>query len=143
MNFLTIKKKVSKFIGKSRSYITNTRLLSLPSDVIKLIENHKLTAGHAKILVGLENASFLASKIVEKKLSVRQVEALVKTFKIKRGKTTISKDANIRDLENSLSEKIGINVNIRNNKRNKGTITFEYKDIDQLNKIIQIVKSNY
>ena len=136
--------KVSKFIGKSRSYIANSlRLLSLPSDVIKLIENHKLTAGHAKILVGLENASFLASKIVEKKLSVRQVEALVKTFKIKRGKTTISKDANIRDLENSLSEKIGINVNIRNNKRNKGTITFEYKDIDQLNKIIQIVKSNY
>ena len=136
--------KVSKFIGKSRSYIANSlRLLSLPSDVIKLIENHKLTAGHAKILVGLENASFLASKIVEKKLSVRQVEALVKTFKIKRGKTTISKDANIRDLENSLSEKIGINVNIKNNKRNKGTITFEYKDIDQLNKIIQIVKSNY
>ena len=136
--------KVSKFIGKSRSYIANSlRLLSLPSDVIKLLENHKLTAGHAKILVGLENASFLASKIVEKKLSVRQVEALVKTFKIKRGKTTISKDANIRDLENSLSEKIGINVNIKNNKRNKGTITFEYKDIDQLNKIIQIVKSNY
>ena len=67
----------------------------------------------------------------------------LKTFKIKRGKNTISKDANIRDLENSLSEKIGINVNIRNNKRNKGTITFEYKDIDQLNKIIQIVKSNY
>ncbi len=136
--------KVSKFIGKSRSYIANSlRLLSLPSDVIKLLENHKLTAGHAKILVGLENASFLASKIVEKKLSVRQVEALVKTFKIKRGKSIFSKDANIRDLENSLSEKIGINVNIKNNKRNKGTITFEYKDIDQLNKIIQIVKSNY
>ena len=136
--------KVSKFIGKSRSYIANSlRLLSLPSDVIKLIENHKLTAGHAKILVGLENASFLASKIVEKKLSVRQVEALVKTFKIKRGKTTISKDANIRDLENSLSEKIGINVNIRNNKRNKGSITFSYKEIDQLNKIIDIIKSNY
>tara|TARA_B100001057_G_scaffold385857_1_gene392681 strand:+ start:975 stop:1817 length:843 start_codon:yes stop_codon:yes gene_type:complete len=136
--------KVSKFIGKSRSYIANSlRLLSLPEDVIKLIENQKLTAGHAKILVGLENASFIASKIVEKKLSVRQVEALVKTFKLKKGKITISKDANIRDLENSLTEKIGINVNIKNNKRNKGTITFEYKDIDQLNKIIQIVKSNY
>ncbi len=136
--------KVSKFIGKSRSYITNSlRLLSLPNDVIKLIENQKLTTGHAKILVGLENASFLASKIVEKKLSVRQAEALVKTFKIKRGKIIISKDANIRDLENSLSDKIGINVNIKNNKRNKGTITFEYKDIDQLNKIVQIVKSNY
>ena len=60
--------KVSKFIGKSRSYITNSlRLLTLPVEVIKLIENQKLTAGHAKILVGLENANFVANKIVEKK----------------------------------------------------------------------------
>ena len=77
--------KVSKFIGKSRSYIANSLRLLVFLAIIKLIENHKLTAGHAKILVGLENASFLASKIVEK-LSVRQVEALVKTFKIKEEK---------------------------------------------------------
>ena len=79
--------KVSKFIGKSRSYIANAlRLLSLPDDVVKLIENQKLSAGHAKILVGLENANFVASKIIEKKLSVRQAENFVKLFKNKRQK---------------------------------------------------------
>ena len=136
--------KVSKFIGKSRSYIANSlRLLTLPEDVIKLIENQKLSAGHAKVLVGLENASFVATKIVEKKLSVRQAENFVKIFKTKKKKLKDQKDPNIRELENSLSEKIGINVLIKNNKRNKGTITFSYKEIDQLNKIIEIIKSNY
>ena len=136
--------KVSKFIGKSRSYITNSlRLLTLPDDVIKLIENKKLTAGHAKILVGLDNASFIANKIIEKKLSVRQSENFVKIFKIKKGKTVSTKDANIRDLENSITEKIGLNVVIRNNKRNKGSISISYKEIEQLNKIIEILKSNY
>ena len=136
--------KVSKFIGKSRSYITNSlRLLSLPGDVIKLIEKHKLTAGHAKILVGLENASFIANKVIEKKLSVRQTENFVKIFKVKKNKSNISKDANISDLERTISDKIGLNVVIKNNKRNQGTITFSYKEIDQLNKIIEIIKSNY
>jgi len=136
--------KVSKFIGKSRSYITNSlRLLSLPDDVIKLIAEHKLTAGHAKILVGLENASFIANKVIEKKLSVRQTENFVKIFKIKKNKSNTSKDANISDLERTISDKIGLNVVIKNNKRNQGTITFSYKEIDQLNKIIQIIKSNY
>ena len=136
--------KVSKFIGKSRSYIANSlRLLTLPEDVIKLIENQKLSAGHAKVLVGLENASFVATKIVEKKLSVRQAENFVKIFKTKKNKLKDQKDPNIRELENSLSEKIGINVLIKNNKRNEGTITFSYKEIDQLNKIIEIIKSNY
>jgi len=136
--------KVSKFIGKSRSHITNSlRLLTLPKDVIILIETQKLTAGHAKILVGLENASFVAAKIVEKKLSVRQAENFVRIFKTKRQRSNDYKDANIRTLENSISDKIGLNVIIKNNKRNKGTITFSYKEIDQLNKIIEIVKSNY
>ena len=136
--------KVSKFIGKSRSHITNSlRLLSLPTDVIKLIETQKLTAGHAKILVGLDNASFVASKIVEKKLSVRQSENFVKIFKIGKQKLVKGKDTNIIALELSISNKIGLNVEIKNNKRNKGKITFEYKDLDQLNKIIEIVKSNY
>ena len=136
--------KVSKFIGKSRSYITNSlRLLTLPDDVIKLIEKHKLTAGHAKILVGLENASFIANKVIEKKLSVRQTENFVKIFKVKKNKSKISKDANISDLERTISDKIGLNVIIKNNRRNQGTITFSYKEIDQLNKIIQIIKSNY
>ena len=136
--------KVSKFIGKSRSHITNSlRLLTLPEDVIKLIETTKLTAGHAKILVGLENASFVASKIIEKKLSVRQAENFVKLFKNKKQKSSVSKDANIIALELSISNKIGLNVDIQNNKRNKGKISFEYKDLDQLNKIIDIIKSNY
>ena len=136
--------KVSKFIGKSRSHITNSlRLLTLPDDIINLIEAQKLTAGHAKILVGLTNASFVASKIIEKKLSVRQAENFVKIFKNKKQKTKNSKDANIISLELSISNKIGLNVDIQNNKRNKGKISFEYKDIDQLNKIIDIIKNYY
>ena len=136
--------KVSKFIGKSRSHITNSlRLLTLPDDVIKLIETQKLTAGHAKILVGLENASFVANKIIENKFSVRQAENFVKIFKNKKPKKNLIKDTNIIALELSISNKIGLNVDIRNNKRNKGKITFEYKELDQLNKIIDIIKSNY
>ena len=136
--------KVSKFIGKSRSHITNSlRILTLPVEVIKLIEAQKLTAGHAKILVGLENASFVANKIIEKKLSVRQAENFVKIFKNKRQRPDKSKDANIKDLELSVSDKVGLNVVIQNNKNNKGKITFEYKDLDQLNKILDIIKSNY
>ena len=136
--------KVSKFIGKSRSYITNSlRILTLPEDVVKLIEKQKLTTGHAKILVGLENASFVANKIVEKKLSVRQAENFVQLFKNKKQKSKNIKDTNIIALELSISNKIGLNVDIQNNKRNKGKICFEYKDLDQLNKIIDIIKSNY
>ena len=136
--------KVSKFIGKSRSYITNClRILTLPSDVLNLIENKKLSAGHAKILVGLENASFVAKKIIEKKLSVRQSENFVKIFKKKKGSYFKSTDPNIQNLEKLISEKIGLNVLIKNNKKNKGTITFVYHDIEQLNKIIDIIKSNY
>jgi len=137
--------KVSKFIGKSRSYITNSlRILSLPSDILKFIEDKKISAGHAKILVGLENASFVASKIIEKKLSVRQAENFVKIF---RKKNKISSryvnDPNIKALEDAIIQKIGLNVTIKNNAKNKGTITFSYHDIDQLNKIIDIIKSNY
>ena len=135
--------KVSKFIGKSRSHITNTlRLLTLPAEVIKLIEAQKLTAGHAKILVGLENAIFIANKIVEGGLSVRQSEDLVKIHKSKIRKKPI-KDANIRDLENKVTEKIGLNVEIKNRKRNKGSLTVHYQDIDQLNKIIDIISKYY
>jgi len=135
--------KVAKFIGKSRSYISNSlRLLSLPTEVIALIESQKLTAGHAKILVGLENASFVANKIIEKKLSVRQAESFVKIFK-KKTKKILVKDINIRDLENSITQKIGIKVFIKNKNNNNGTITFFYKEVDQLNKIIEIIKLNY
>ena len=136
--------KVSKFIGKSRSYITNAlRLLNLPSSVLRSVEEKKITAGHAKILVGLENAEFIANKIIEKKLSVRQTENFVKLFKKKPSKSVSSRDPNISELENSIIEKIGLKVFIKNNKNNKGTITFAYHDNEQLNKIINIIKSNY
>ena len=136
--------KVSKFIGKSRSYITNSlRLLNLPQEVLNFVDQKKLTAGHAKILVGLENAVFLANKIVEKKLSVRQAENLVKVLRKSKKIKMRNIDPNIQELEKSISEKIGLNVSIKNTKNNKGVISFFYKEIDQLNKIIEIVKSKY
>jgi len=134
--------KVSKFIGKSRSYITNClRILTLPRDVLDLIETKEISAGHAKILVGLENATFVARKIIEKKLSVRQSENFVKIFKKKKSFLAKSSDPNIQNLERSITDRIGLNVSIKNNKKNKGTITFVYHDIEQLNKIIDIIKS--
>ena len=136
--------KVSKFIGKSRSYISNSlRLLNLPKEVLDFVEQKKITAGHAKILVGLDNATFLANKFIEKKLSVRQAENLVKIFRKTKRNISTKVDSNIRDLENSISEKIGLSVSIKNNKNNKGTISFYYKELDQLNKIIDIIKSGY
>ena len=136
--------KVSKFIGKSRSYISNSlRLLNLPKEVLSYVEQKKITAGHAKILVGLENALFLANKFIEKKLSVRQAENLVKILrKSNKNKTTVI-DPNIQDLENSISDKIGLSVSIKNTKQNKGIISIQYKSLDQLNKIIDIMKSEY
>jgi ParB family chromosome partitioning protein len=136
--------KVAKFIGKSRSHIANfLRLLSLPETVLKLVEQKKLSPGHAKILVGLDNAEFVAKKIVDKNLSVRQAENFVKIFKIKKSSNRSFKDKNSQALEFSVREKIGLNVFIKNKKNNTGTISFEYKDLDQLNKLIEIIKSNY
>ncbi len=136
--------KVAKFIGKSRSHITNyLRLLTLPEQVLKLIEVKKLSPGHAKILVGLNNAEFVATKIVEKNLSVRQAENFVRIFKIKKQSLKTSRDVNLESLENSIQEKIGLNVSIKNKKNNTGTLILEYSDLDQLNKIIEIIKSNY
>ena len=137
--------KVSKFIGKSRSYIANSlRLLTLPAEVIKLVENKKISAGHAKILVGLDNALFVATKIIDRKLSVRQSEAFVKIFKNKKKvKGYMTKDTNILSLEREIREKIGLYASIKSKKNNSGSITFDYKSLDQLNKIIEIIKSYY
>ena len=136
--------KVAQFIGKSRSHVANyLRLLGLPEMILKLIENKKLSPGHAKILVGLDNAGFVANKIIEKNLSVRQAENFVKIFKIKKQSLKSAKDPNLQSLEASVVEKIGLNVFIKNKKNNSGSIIFEYKDINQLNKIIEIIKSNY
>ena len=136
--------KVAKFIGKSRSHISNClRLLTLPKEVIHLIEKNSLSQGHAKVLVGLSNAFFLAKKIVDKKLSVRQAENLVRLFKSKKIIKYISKDPNLKQIESTLKDRIGLNIFIKNKKNNTGFISFEYKDHDQLNRIIDVIKSNY
>ena len=136
--------KVAQFIGKSRSHVSNClRLLNLPNEVVDLIRNNKLSQGHAKILVGLENAFFLAKKIIEKQLSVRQSESLVKIFKTKKISKFKVKDPNLKHLELTLADKIGLNVLIKNNKNNVGSITLEYKNLEQLNKLIEVIKFNY
>ena len=136
--------KVSKFIGKSRSHIANSlRLLSLPKEVVSLIEQEKLSQGHAKILVGLENAHLLARKIIDKNLSVRQSENLVRLLRNPNKIKSSLKNANLKSLEESIEDKTGIKVLIRNKKNNSGQVTFEYKDLDQLNRLIIVIKNNY
>ena len=136
--------KVSKFIGKSRAHISNClRLLSLPKEVIELIIEEKISQGHAKILVGLENAFFLAKKIIDKKLSVRQSEHLIRVLKFNSNKTKKNKNADLLSLESSIEDKIGIKMSIFNKKNNSGMVSFQYKDLDQLNRLIMVIKENY
>ena len=136
--------KLSKFIGKSRSYIANSlRLLSLQEEILLMVEQGNLSAGHARTLIGLQNSVELAKKIIQKKLSVRQAEILARQFKNKKFKLIHKKDSNILDLQRILEEKIGLSVNITNRKNNSGIISFEYKNLDQLDKIMNSIKNNY
>ena len=136
--------KLSQFIGKSRSYIANSlRLLSLPDDVLSMVEQGNLTAGHARSLIGLQNPYEIAKKILQKKLSVRQSEVLVRQIRSKKFKLVSKKDPNIIELQKSLEEKTGLNVSVNNKKNNTGTISFEYQNHDQLDKIINVIKNNY
>ena len=136
--------KVSKFIGKSRSHISNSlRLLSLPKEVQNLIETKKLTQGHAKVLVGMENANFLAKKIIDKKLSVRQAENLIRVLKFSKNSKSKSRDPNIINLEENVESKTGLKVKIHSKKNNSGSVLFEYRDNDQLNHLLMIIKANY
>ena len=136
--------KLSQFISKSRSYIANSlRLLSLPEDVLLMVERGNLSAGHARTLIGLNNSVDIAKKIIQKKLSVRQSEVLVKKFRYNKFKLVSKKDTNVLDLQKDLEEKTGLNVSINNKKNNSGIISFEYLDLDQLNKLINIIKKNY
>jgi len=136
--------KLSKFIGKSRSYIANSlRLLSLPEEVLLMLEKSIISAGHARSIIGLYNSLDIAKKIVANKLSVRQAEILAKKFKDKKFKLVQKKDANILDLQKALEEKTGLNVSISNKKNNSGIISFLYLDLDQLDKIIDTIKNNY
>tara|TARA_B100000700_G_C14961026_1_gene816454 strand:+ start:708 stop:1556 length:849 start_codon:yes stop_codon:yes gene_type:complete len=136
--------KLSKFIGKSRSYIANSlRLLSLPAEVLAMVEQGNLSAGHVRTLIGLANSVDLAKKIIQKKLSVRQSEVLARQFRDKKFKLISKKDSNILDLQRTLEEKTGLIVSINNKKNNTGTISFEYKNLDQLDKLIDTIKKNF
>jgi ParB family chromosome partitioning protein len=108
-----------------------------------MVEENKLSAGHARSLIGLSNSNVIAKKIIQKKLSVRQTEVLVKQFREKNFKVISKKDSNILDLQKTLEDKLGLNVSINNKKDNSGTISFEYKNLDQLDKIINTIKKNY
>ena len=136
--------KLSQFIGKSRSYIANSlRLLNLPDDILLMVEQGNLTAGHARSLIGLQNPIDIAKKILQKKLSVRQSEVLVRQIRSKKFKLVSKKDTNILELQNSLEGKTGLSISIDNKKNNSGRISFEYQNIDQSDKIIEAIKNNY
>jgi len=136
--------KLSKFIGKSRSYIANSlRLLGLPESVLLMVEKGDLSAGHARSLIGLNNSFELAKKIIQKKLSVRQSEILTRQFRDKKFRLISKKDSNILLLQKDLEEKTGLIVSVNNKKNNSGIISFEYKDLDQLDNLINIIKKNY
>ena len=136
--------KLSKFIGKSRSYIANSlRLLSLPEEVLKMVEQGNLSSGHARSLIGLPNAKNIAKQITDRKLSVRQAEQIVKSFRNKKNiKLVPKKDINIIELEKALEDKTGLKVSILNKKNNSGKISFEYKDLEQLEFLAKLIKLN-
>lgn len=137
---------LSQIVGKSRSYITNTlRLLSLPASIQEMIKNNVLSAGHARALIGLDNAEEIAKKIVEKGLTVRQTEDLVN--KIKNNALTqisknIKKDPSLKELEKDLSRNIGMKVKINAGENDKGKVTIEYKNPSELNQILEILERN-
>ena len=136
--------QVAKFIGKSRSHITNSlRLLTLSSYITDLIKTNKISPGHAKILVGLSNSDQIVKKIIKKNLSVRQTENLVRLYRSSTKSIKASKDPNIKKIETDLMEKIGLKTQIANKKNNKGSVTFDYRDLDQLNHLIDIIKKYY
>ena len=133
--------KISKFMSKSRSHISNTlRLLTLPQDVIGMIEEGNLTAGQARPLIGLPSATNIAEEIVSKNLSARSVELLVRDKKGPQKPGQIKIDSNILDEQNKIQEVLGLNVNIQNKKNNSGKITIIYKNLDQFELISNLLK---
>ena len=110
---------------------------------MSFIRKGDLAAGHARAIIGLNNCVLIAKKIIQKKLSVRQAESLAKQFKENKFTVVAKKDSNILDLQRNLEEKTGLNVSINNKKNNSGIISFEYNDLDQLDKLIKTIKNNY
>lgn len=135
---------LSQIVGKSRSYITNTiRLLSLPKNIQEMVKNNTLSAGHARALIGLENAEEVAQKIITKGLTVRQTEDYVNNLKnntLNKVRHAIKKDANLKEIEKGLSKTIGMKVRINSREDNKGKITIEYKNPAELNTILELLE---
>ena len=133
--------KIAKFMSKSRSHISNTmRLLTLPKDIISMIEENHLTAGQARPLIGLSNASAIAEEIVSKKLSSRAVENLTKVARGSK-KRNIQQDSNILDSQKNLEDILGLKVTISNKKNNSGKVSIEYKNLDQFEMIEKLLKN--
>ena len=133
--------KIANFMSKSRSHISNTlRLLTLPKDVIALIEEGNLTAGQARPLIGLPSATNIAEEIVAKNLSARSVELLVRSKKGPQKSGQIRIDSNILSEQNKIQERLGMNVNIQNKKNNSGKITILYKDLEQFELVSNLLK---
>ena len=137
------KEKIAKFMSKSRSHISNTlRLLTLPKDVIGLIEEGNLTAGQARPLIGLPSATNIAEEIVAKNLSARSVELLVRSKKGPQKSGQIRVDSNILSEQNKIQENLGLNINIQNKKNNSGKITILYKNLEQFELVSNLLKRN-
>ena len=135
--------KIAKFMSKSRSHVSNMlRLLTLPQDVIAMIEEGNLTAGQARPLIGLPSATNIAEEVVAKNLSARSVEILVRRKKAPQKSGQIRIDANILDQQRSLRDKLGLNVSITNKKNNSGKITIEYKNLEQFELVSKLLKQN-
>ena len=135
--------KIAKFMSKSRSHISNTlRLLTLPKDVIAMIEEGNLTAGQARPLIGLPSATNIAEEVVAKNLSARSVEVLVRQKKSPQKSGQIRLDANIIEQQNIIQSNLGLNVTILNKKNNSGKITIMYKDLEQFEFISNLLKRN-
>ncbi len=137
---------LSQIVGKSRSYITNSlRLLSLPDTIKEMLANNQLTAGHARALIGLENAEEIAQKVISRGLTVRQTEDLVnqiKNQKLNQIRRSIKKDPSLKELEKDLTKSIGLKVKINANDNDKGKVTIEYKNPAELNSILELLEKN-
>ena len=135
--------KIARFMSKSRSHISNTlRLLTLPQDVIALIEEESLTAGQARPLIGLPSATLIAEEIVAKNLSSRSVELLVRQKKTPQKSGQLKLDSNILEAQNKIQDNLGLNVTIQNKKNNSGKITIQYKNLEQFELVSNLLKRN-
>ena len=130
--------KIATMMSRSRSHISNTiRLLNLPKDIIAMLEQGELTAGQARPLIGMPNASAIAEEIVSKKLSARSIENLKK-----RKTKSFTVDPNVFDAQRDIERSLGLKVIIQNKKNNSGKLTIEYKNMDQLELLSDLLKNN-